>query len=540
MLNNTVTIRKHLHTTTSLCIKFCGALLVIFTFLISNTAIAKDSCNLKSITNSVSIPLSQGIAADIKLEKGINQFELVCTLNQSGVFTFTRPALESFSWQQNNQLKAPLKTNQMAILMEQGSFNAKLTLTTTASYNPRFTWLDSQQFIEKVQVYNLIFGVFYGLCATLIFYALIIGYGIRDAIFNQYAAYLFCIASFIFLQEGQPYLFTNGYFSAYISHLYTLSIGLTIASATWFMSALLELPEYWRKLSYALKIIALCVLTLCLQKIALDLPAITNITTIVTGYLSLLIVMTIFILSAVQAKQGINEASLVFIALSCVFISMIFRVLLTEYSPFMQRYGFVIAFTIESLLLAIAVGRRIQRLSYAKKQAERHANYDHLCHICNRRGWSLKANELLKKHAQRGGVLCFLYIDLDRFKAINDTYGHDVGDKVLCIVAESISQHMRSEDAVGRLGGDEFVAMALFTSKDKINRRVATLEQKLNALSLEHQGNTIAIYASVGQINYSEVPKNLDEVLKAGDEAMYQKKSLRKAQAKQTYTRENA
>ncbi len=92
----------------------------------------------------------------------------------------------------------------------------------------------------------------------------------------------------------------------------------------------------------------------------------------------------------------------------------------------------------------------------------------------------------------------------------------------------------------GRLGGDEFVAMALFTSKDKINQRVATLEQKLNALSLEHQGNTIAIYASVGQINYSEAPKNLDEVLKAGDEAMYQKKSLRKAQAKQTYTRENA
>lgn len=159
MLNNTVTIRKHLHTTTSLCIKFCGALFVIFIFLICNTAIAKDSCNLKSIANSVSIPLSQGIAADIKLEKGINQFELVCTLNQSGVFTFTRPALERFSWQQNNQLKAPLKTNQMAILMEQGSFNSKLTLTTTASYNPRFTWLDSQQFIEGAIVQFNIWGV---------------------------------------------------------------------------------------------------------------------------------------------------------------------------------------------------------------------------------------------------------------------------------------------------------------------------------------------------------------------------------------------
>lgn len=128
-----------------------------------------------------------------------------------------------------------------------------------------------------------------------------------------------------------------------------------------------------------------------------------------------------------------------------------------------------------------------------------------------------------------------LYIDLDRFKAINDTYGHDVGDKVLCTVAESISQHMRSEDAVGRLGGDEFVAMALFTGKDNIKQRINGLEQKLNTLSLDHQGNTIAIYASVGQISYNETPKNLDEVLKAGDAAMYQKKSQRKAkQAEKT------
>lgn len=308
-----------------------------------------------------------------------------------------------------------------------------------------------------------------------------------------------------------------------------LSIGLTIVSATWFMSALLELSKYFPKISNTLKVAALCVLTLCLQKIALDLPLITNITSAVTGYLSLFIVITIFILSAIQTKYDVNEANLVFIALASVFISMVFRVLLTDYSPFIQRYGFVIAFTIESLLLAIAVGRRIQRLSYAKKQAERHANFDHLCHIYNRRGWSLKANDLLAEHKQRGGVLCFLYIDLDRFKAINDTYGHDVGDKVLCKVAESLSQHMRTEDAVGRLGGDEFVAMALFNSNEKINQRVNTLEQQLNQLTIEHQGHTISIYASVGQASYNQPPDNLDTVLKAGDEAMYKQKLQRKA-----------
>ncbi|MBB1309314.1 diguanylate cyclase [Pseudoalteromonas sp. SR41-8] len=540
MRNTTVKIRNSFLFPSSRFLRFNGIILAFITLLLSGAAFAEDNCYLTAIANNVSTPLLQAVASDIRLEKGVNKFELVCTLSQSGVFTFTRPALKSFSWQQDGVSKTPLKTNQIAVLMEQGSFNAQLIVTVTNNYTPRFTWLNTQQFIGRVQLYNLIFGVFYGLCATLIFYVLIIGYGIKDAIFKQYGAYLFCIASFIFLQEGQPYLFAQNQFSEFIRNLYSLSIGLTVLSATWFMCAILELPQYWPKVSKFLKIAALCVLTLCLQKVALDLPAIADITSAITGYLSLLIVMSIFILSAVQAKQGVNEAGLVFIALSCVFISMTFRILLTEYSPFIQRYGFVIAFTLESLLLAIAVAKRIQRLSYAKKQAERHANYDPLCHIHNRRGWSLKANDLLTQHAQQGGILCFLYIDLDRFKVINDSYGHDVGDKVLSKVAQLINNHMRSEDAVGRLGGDEFVAMALFTSKDKINQRVATLEQKLNALSLEHQGNTIAIYASVGQINYSEAPKNLDEVLKAGDEAMYQKKSLRKAQAKQTYTRENA
>lgn len=497
--------------------------------LFSSVTYAQEHCQLSERATNTSVSLSKEVVSNIKLKNGINYLELSCNLNQGGVFSFTRPALTDFSWQQNSVYKTPLKTNQMAILMDQGVFTAQLTVTTSAAYTPRFTWLDTQPFVEKIQRYNLIFGIFYGLCATLIFYALIIGHGIKDPLFKLYGIYIFCIASFIFFQEGQPYLFTQQYYSVYVSHLYTLSIGLTIVSATWFMSALLELPRYFPKLSNTLKVAALCVLTLCLQKIALDLPLITNITSAVTGYLSLFIVMTIFILSAIQTKYGVNEANLVFIALASVFISMTFRVLLTDYSPFIQRYGFVIAFTIESLLLAIAVGKRIQRLSYAKKQAERHANFDHLCHIYNRRGWSLKANDLLAEHKQRGGVLCFLYIDLDRFKAINDTYGHDVGDKVLCKVAESLGQHMRSEDAVGRLGGDEFVAMALFNSNEKINQRVNTLEQQLNQLTIEHQGHTISIYASVGQTSYTQPPDNLDTVLKAGDEAMYIQKLKRKA-----------
>jgi diguanylate cyclase (GGDEF)-like protein len=497
---------------------------------LSETAHANDSCQLKSLIDNTDTALLKSTRSAIKLKKGINQFELSCTLSKSGVLSFTRSGLEHFSWQQNGVLKEPIKTNQMAYLIEPGTFNAVLTVTASSGYFPRFIWQDTQHFIKKIQRYNLIFGLFYGLCITLIFYVLIIGFGIKDSIFKLYGAYIFCIGSFIFFQEGQPYLFTHNYFSSFITKLYILSIGLTVVSATWFMCAILELKRHWPRITTILKIASICVLTLCLERITLTSSLIANLGSVISGYLSLLIVISIFILSAVQSKKGVNEAHLVFIALSCVFISMTFRVLLIEYSPFLQRYGFVIAFTLESLLLAIAVSKRLQRLSYAKKQAERHANYDHLCHIYNRRGWSLKANELLQEHTLFGGILCFLYIDLDRFKIINDTYGHDVGDKVLCKVANLLNTNMRDKGVAGRLGGDEFVALALFNNGDRIEQYVTTFERKLNALVVEHQGATIAIKASVGRIDYTNAAKNLDDILQAGDHAMYQKKVLRKSQ----------
>jgi len=178
-----------------------------FAMLFSSVTYAQERCQLSSRATNTSVSLSKEVASNIKLKNGINHLELSCNLKQGGVFSFTRPALKDFSWQQNSAYKTPLKTNQMAILMDPGVFTAQLMITTSAAYTPRFTWSDTQPFVEKIQRYNLIFGIFYGLCATLIFYALIIGHGIKDPLFKLYGIYIFCIASFIFFQEGQPYLF---------------------------------------------------------------------------------------------------------------------------------------------------------------------------------------------------------------------------------------------------------------------------------------------------------------------------------------------
>ncbi|CAM2826030.1 diguanylate cyclase [Pseudoalteromonas distincta] len=503
--------------------------LIAFISNAADSSNATDFCNITPL-NSQS-PLSSlqlNTTSKLLAKRGTNEFQLNCSLKHGGVLSFLRPGLDSFTWQQNDIIKQPLKSGQIAFLMDSGSFTAVITLESKLNYTPRFKWQNTQLFFKNTQQHNLIMGAFYGLCITLIFYVLIMGYRLHDSIFKLYSAYIFCIGSFVLLQEGQLYLFITEHVSSLLFDLYLLSIGLTVLSATWFICALLELNTSWPKTSKALKIMASIVMCFCLIRILFSNILIWKVAGNIMAYGSLVIVTIIFILAALQARKGIHEATLVVIALSLVLVSMIFRVLLINQNPFMQRYGFILAFAIESFLLAVAVSRRISRMRIAKKQAESEANYDHLCNILNRRGWSKKSNLLIKQHSEQSGILCLMYIDLDNFKQINDTYGHDSGDKVLCCVANYLKNSMRRSDAVGRIGGDEFVVLAHFNNNDEVNSKVHELERQLNELVITLNGNKINIHASVGLTNFNVPPHSIDQILKAGDSAMYQQKMLRK------------
>jgi diguanylate cyclase (GGDEF)-like protein len=114
-----------------------------------------------------------------------------------------------------------------------------------------------------------------------------------------------------------------------------------------------------------------------------------------------------------------------------------------------------------------------------------------------------------------------MYVDLDRFKAINDTCGHDVGDAVLCEVAERLHQAVRTSDVVARLGGDEFAvlledlcpASCPFELAERIR---ASLEQPI-----EVDGHKLVVTASIGVALYPEITGSIDDLLKAADAAMY-------------------
>lgn len=152
------------------------------------------------------------------------------------------------------------------------------------------------------------------------------------------------------------------------------------------------------------------------------------------------------------------------------------------------------------------------------------ASIDDLTQLSNRRGFEALAEHALSMCRRMGTPASLLFFDLDRFKAINDTFGHAEGDRALVTFAQVLRRVLREMDVIGRMGGDEFVALLLGSNAAAGDAVIDRLSQALAEANAELQGRYTITY-SVGRIEYD--PGRHDSVkrlLADADGAMYARK----------------
>jgi diguanylate cyclase (GGDEF)-like protein len=152
------------------------------------------------------------------------------------------------------------------------------------------------------------------------------------------------------------------------------------------------------------------------------------------------------------------------------------------------------------------------------------ANLDALTGICNRRRFDEELRSQLASARRYGTELAVLLVDLDRFKPINDAYGHPAGDAVLIAVARILQDRTRVSDTVARLGGDEFVALLDHTSPDGARTCAESLLAQISSLALPFEGASLTIGASIGIATFPLDGASPDELLGAADRALYRAK----------------
>jgi len=174
-----------------------------------------------------------------------------------------------------------------------------------------------------------------------------------------------------------------------------------------------------------------------------------------------------------------------------------------------------------------AIGSQIG-LFTARRQAEeriRHlANYDELTGLYNRSMFSHRLGHALAQARRTDKPLAILFLDLDRFKNINDTLGHAAGDSVLREVAKRLGECLRESDTVGRLGGDEFVVLLEAMLQPMHSAAVAQKLLAAVARPFTFEGQEFHLTASIGISTYPADSKETESLLRNADIAMYRAK----------------
>lgn len=170
------------------------------------------------------------------------------------------------------------------------------------------------------------------------------------------------------------------------------------------------------------------------------------------------------------------------------------------------------------------VNSLLSQLDQARMSLQQVAHYDPLTNLINRRGFNQVFAEKLIEKASKGGMLAVLFLDIDHFKRINDSLGHDAGDELLKVLAGHIKSSVRShEDLVARLGGDEFCLLIDLHDRDEARQLAQRIMLKMKE-PIELAGRRMVMTTSIGISLFPEDGTTCEELLKNADLALYQSK----------------
>ena len=181
-------------------------------------------------------------------------------------------------------------------------------------------------------------------------------------------------------------------------------------------------------------------------------------------------------------------------------------------------------------LIVVGIAEDITEKKHLELELQRLATTDVLTRSSNRRHFFECAHHEFERACTQGLPLAFLLLDIDNFKAINDTYGHLEGDQVLLRIAESGRGVLRRGDLFGRIGGEEFAAVFPGCTPALAMQVAERLQREIQRLSFSHEEQVFGVTVSQGLTGIGDADEVLDSLFGRADAAMYQAKRQGKNQ----------
>lgn len=410
-----------------------------------------------------------------------------------------------------------------------GRYSVWLKVQADTSQNLTPTLWEPTDFLVWRQHKRLFDGICYGILIALLVYNLSLALALRDATYAHYVLAcgfaLLTLASFNghaahYLWPELPWL---------IERANVLMPALWIATSALFARRFLDTPHMAPRLDrvlvgYSLAAVAVFGLGLLgvqwLAQMANELLAFSGVLLMSTAGIWIW-------------RQGFPPARWYLAGQASLFAGVIAVVLINWgqwNAPFLEANGLQMGVSLELVVFALALSARIRLLQRRQLALERQtrelahsAASDSLTGVANRRGLLEQAEALLRQPQAHA----LLLLDLDRFKPINDTHGHEVGDRVLQVLAQRMQAQLRDTDLVARLGGDEFVIVLTGDADDEALAHAARRLHHALAQPMVIDQLTLRVETSVGIARHPRDGNDLQSLLRAADLAMYRAKRSR-------------
>lgn len=163
---------------------------------------------------------------------------------------------------------------------------------------------------------------------------------------------------------------------------------------------------------------------------------------------------------------------------------------------------------------------KIKKLEESLREAEVTSKTDYLTKVMNKRGLKEELQRFESIYKRRGISYALLFLDIDQFKNINDTYGHDAGDKVLSSIGTILLKRSRKEDVIGRFGGEEFIVILYGSGLEGAKIYAEHIRAQIETSKFIYKNKRIPVTVSLG-IAIREDFNSMEETLNSADEKMY-------------------
>ncbi len=291
----------------------------------------------------------------------------------------------------------------------------------------------------------------------------------------------------------------------------------------YFTYVFLEMPRYTPRLALIQRI-AIGVLVLLLIASFLPILKTGSWMPMIGNAAIIVLYFTGIVCSIILIRQGNRLGKLYLFSWLPLFAVSLWRIIeITFQLPENETASILLpaSYVIVGILLYSGLGERMLLYKRERDVSDRLAKMDPLTDIYNRRALDERLRIAAISSEKNASKISVLFADIDHFKAINDTYGHAVGDEVLKVVAKRISTALRFGDVLGRYGGEEFVIGLINTDQEQARSLAERIRQSISDHPISSAEHKISITISIGVAVLSGGLSGLDQAMLSADRALY-------------------